>query len=115
MRSVKKINKIKYDGEWEHNIGFSSITYRLFTYLDINWNVILRNNGVGGWTIRLCNDSGDELYVFNSGVNRMSISINDDLIYLINGWYYEDLNQLKEKLNTDLIILLRKYEEYIKT
>ena len=114
MRSVKQINRIKYTSDWQNNIEFSNITYRLFTYLDLTWNVVLRHSGVGGWTIRLCNSDSDQVYVFNSGVNRMSISINDDLINELDGWYYEDVTKLKNRLETDLIIFLRKYEEYIK-
>jgi hypothetical protein len=45
----------------------------------------------------------------------MSISINDDMISEIDGWYYEDLGELKDVLATDLIKLLRKYEEYNET
>lgn len=115
MRSVKQIKKIKYTGDWETNIEYSNITYRLFTFLDLSWNVILRHRGVGGWTIRLCNGGGDDIYIFNSGVNRMSISINDDLINELDGWYYEDVDEVKNRLETDLIVLLRKYEEYIET
>ena len=80
MRSVKQIKKIKYTSGWKTNILNSNITYRLFTYLDLSWNVILRHHGLGGWTIRLCNCDGDDIYIFNSGINRMTISINDDLI-----------------------------------
>jgi hypothetical protein len=118
MRSVKQIRRVKYTGDWISNVDMSNITYRLFTYNGLNWNVILRNNGIGGWTIRLCSDNSDELYVFNSrvtGVNRMFISINDDLIYELDGWYYEDITELKNRLENDLIVLLRKYEEYIET
>ena len=113
MRSVKQIKKLRYTNDWVSNVDDSNITYRLFTYNGLTSNVILRNNGIGGWTIRLCCDDSDELYVFNSGVNRMSISINDDLINELDGWYYEDITELKNRLETDLILLLRKYEEYI--
>lgn len=116
MRSVKQIKKIKYTSDWVSNVDGSNITYRLFTYLDLSWNVILTNRQeLGGWTIRLCNNDSDELYIFNSGVNRMSISINDDLINELDGWYYEDVDEVKNRLETDLIVLLRKYEEYIET
>lgn len=115
MRSVKQIKKLRYTSDWMSNVDGSDITYRLFTYLDLSWNVILTNRQeLGGWTIRLCNNDGDELYIFNSGVNRMSISINDDLIYELDGWYYENITELKNRLENDLIVLLRKYEEYIK-
>lgn len=113
MRSIKQINRIKYTSDWLSNVLESNITYRLFTYLDLSWNVILRHHGIGGWTIRLCNNDSDELYIFNSGVNKMSISINDDLIYELDGWYYDDIDELKNRLDSDLIILLKKYEEYI--
>jgi hypothetical protein len=33
----------------------------------------------------------------------------------LDGWYYEDITELKNRLETDLILLLRKYEEYIET
>jgi len=115
MRGVKQIKRVKYTGDWISNVDMSNITYRLFTYNGLNWNVILRNNGIGGWTIRLCSDNSDELYVFNSGVNRVFISINDDLVNELDGWYYEDITELKNRLKTDLILLLKKYEKYIET
>lgn len=113
MRSVKQIKKLRYTSDWMSNVDDSNITYRLFTYNGLTWNVILRHRGVGGWTIRLFNGDGDELYIFNSNVNRMSISINDDVIYELDGWYYEDITELKNRLENDLIVLLRKYEKYI--
>jgi hypothetical protein len=113
MRSITKNKKIKYTSDWVSDNEISTIIYRLFTYLDLSWNINLKYNGIGGWTIRVCNELDDEFYIFNSGVNRMSISINDDLIYELAGWYYEDIAELKGRLETDLIILLKKYEEYI--
>lgn len=112
MRNISQIKKVKYTSDW---IPYdANLTYRLFNYLGLDWNLILRYKGIGGWTIRLCCEDSNELYVFNSGVNRMSISINDDLIYGIDGWYYEDLKPLKLKLNDGLKVLLGKYEEFIK-
>jgi hypothetical protein len=114
MRSVKQIKKLRYTNDWVSNVDDSNITYRLFTYIGLTWNISLTNRQqLGGWTIMLCNSDSDELYVFNSGVNRMSMSINDDLIYELDGWYYEDITELKNRLENDLIILLKKYEEFI--
>jgi len=113
MRSVKKNNRIKYTGEW---FSVDDIHYRHFTYSFMSWSTILRYRGVGGWTIRLTNNETlDELLIFNLGIGKMSISINDDVISEIDGWYYEDLDELKNVLETDLIKLLKRYEEYIET
>lgn len=110
MRKINQINRIKYISDWDY--VDENVVYRLFTYMGINWNLILRYHGIGAWTIRLCNSNDDEVYIFNS-MNQMVCSINDDDINDIDGWYYEDLDELKNKLSSDLIFLLKKYEKYI--
>ncbi len=113
MRSLRTNNRIKYKDEWS---SFEDIYCRPFTYLLMSYSVILRYRGIGGWTIKIINHTElDELLVFNSGIGKMSISINDDMISEIDGWFYEDVNELKDVLETDLIKLLRKYEEYKET
>lgn len=114
MRAVNQIKKLRYTCDWALNDNTSSIMYRLFTYNNLTWNIILRYHGLGGWTIRICNNCGDELYVFNSGFSKMSISLNDNIIGEFDGWYYEDIIELKNRLEKDLIILLKKYEGHIK-
>lgn len=110
MRSIKHFNRIKYNSSW---ISDDYNTHcRLFNYMGLDWSLILRYKGIGGWTIRLCNDESDELYIFNSGINKMVLSLNDYIVNEIDGWYYEDINELKNKLETDLISLLKKYEDY---
>lgn len=104
MRKLNQIGGIKYTTDW---LVYDDIVYRLFTYMGVKWSIHLRHFGIGAWTIRLCSEYHEDIYLINS-INKMIVVVNDVSILDIDGWYYEDLNHLKNKLDIDLISLINE-------
>lgn len=112
MRRINEISKIKFLTDWSGDID-SSVIHRHFIYKKDLFLILLKKNLGLGYSIRIINENGNDLNIFNFGFETMFLEINSQTIRSINGWYFEDLMSVKNKLEKDLINLLGIYEKHL--